>query len=422
MMRRTVLAAGVLGILLSTSADAADAQRGSHWVATWGTAQMAPSTQDEIPAAQWRDGTLRQIVHLSAGGSTLRVRFSNVFGTQPLTINAASVALAAGPGKPDADAASMHALRFQGSGSVLIPAGAEYLSDPVELHIAGGADIAISMRLNDASARQTSHPGARANSFLTMGDHVMDAQWGQADKTEHWYLIADVDVLAAPRAHSVVAIGDSITDGHGATTDGNDRWPDLLAARLRGSGMGDVGVVNAGIGGGRLLRDGIGPNLVARFDRDVLGRAGATHAIVMIGVNDLGVLHRDQQDDAAGRTHMLDDLERAQRQLVERAHEKGVCVIGGTITPFVANNYYKAGPDNEHDRQAYNKWMRESGVFDAVADFDAALRDPAQPELFAKQYDSGDGLHPSPAGFRAMAQAVPLASLKTCRFSAHGGR
>jgi lysophospholipase L1-like esterase len=419
MSRRTVLAAGMLGMLLSTGAMAADANRASHWVASWGTAEMVPSPQDEIAAAQWRDGTLRQVVHLSAGGSALRIRFSNVFGTQPLVIDAASVALAAGPGRSDADAASMRALRFQGRGPVTIPAGAEFLSDPVDLRVDAGSDIAISLRPAEAPARQTSHPGARANSFFTQGDHVMDAQWAQAGKMEHWYLIADVDVQATPRAHSVVAIGDSITDGRGSTTDGNDRWPDLLAARLRGSGMADVGVVNAGIGGGRLLRDGIGPNLVARFDRDVLGRAGVTHAIVMIGVNDLGVLHLDNQDDATGRTRMLEDLERAHRQLVERAHEKGVCVIGATITPFFANGYYKAGPDNEQDRQAYNKWIRESGVFDGVADFDAALRDPAQPELFAKVYDSGDGLHPSPAGYKAMAAVVPLANLKSCRYAAH---
>jgi lysophospholipase L1-like esterase len=419
MSSRSILAAGALGILLSTNAAAAGAAQdhSEHWVASWGTAQMVPGTQDELPAAQWRDGTIRQIVHVSLGGRQVRVRFSNAFGTQPLVLDAASVALAAAPGQAGVDAGSIRPLRFAGQGSVTIPAGAEYLSDPLEFSLPAGADLAVSMHFNAEPARQTSHPGARANSFAVKGDRVLDATWPEAEKMQHWYQLAAIEVLAAPNAHAVVAIGDSITDGRGSTTDGNDRWTDALAARLRASGMGDVGVVNAGIGGGRLLADGLGPNLVSRFGRDVLARAGATHAIVMIGVNDLGVLHRDKEDTPAGRARLLAQLEQAHRQLVQQAHDHGVCVIGGTITPYASNDYYKPTSENEQDRQAYNKWIRESGVFDGVADFDAALRDPAKAEQFRKEYDSGDGLHPSPAGFKAMANAVPLKALKSCRYA-----
>jgi lysophospholipase L1-like esterase len=424
MSSQSFVAAGVLGILLCASAAAngaakpptAPAQNG-HWVASWGTAQMVPDTQNELPAAQWRDATLRQVVHVSLGGHTVRVRVSNAFGTQPLVLDSASLALAAGPGRADVQPGSLRPLRFDGRGAVTIPAGAEYVSDPVELAHAAGADLAVSMHFAAEPARQTSHPGARATSFVARGDRVLDAAWPQADKTTRWYQLAGIEVLAAPAAHTVVAIGDSITDGYGTTTDGNDRWTDVLAARLRGNGMGEVGVVNAGIGGGRMLRDGLGPNLASRFERDVLARSGVSHAIIMIGVNDLGVQHRNNEDTPAERQRLLEDLKQAHRQLVERAHGAGVCVVGGTIGPYSGSGYYKPNADNEQDRQAYNRWIRESRVFDAVADFDAALRDPARPDQLLKAFDN-DGLHPSLAGYRAMAEAVPLASLKRCQYSA----
>jgi lysophospholipase L1-like esterase len=420
MARGSLLAGGMLGIMLScsTMAGAADDRR---WVETWGTAQMVPGQQDELPAARWRDGTLRQIVHVSLGGTQIRVRVSNVFGTQPLVLEAASVALSAGPGRPDVDGASLRPLRFDGRAGVTIPAGAEYVSDPVEFRLPAAADLAVSMRFGAEPARQTSHPGARANSFIATGDRVLDARWPEAQRIEHWYQLAAVEAQAPAPARAVVAIGDSITDGHGATTDGNDRWPDALAARLRANGMAEVGVVNTGISGGRLLRDGLGPNLVSRFERDVLGRAGTSHAVVMIGVNDLGVQHKNREDSPAARAALLQELQAAHRQLVQAAHARGICVIGATITPYAGSGWYQPGPDNEQDRLAYNKWIRESGVFDGVADFDAALRDPARPSLILKAYDSGDGLHPSPAGFKAMAAAVPLNELKTCRVAAHTG-
>jgi lysophospholipase L1-like esterase len=239
----------------------------------------------------------------------------------------------------------------------------------------------------------------------------MDAAWDGAGKVAHWYMVADVEVEAPRDAAALVAIGDSITDGHGATTDANNRWPDLLAERLRAKGAA-MGVVNAGIGGGRLLQDGLGPNLAARFDRDVLSRSGVTHAIVLIGVNDMGSQHHNTADTPADRQLLLANLKLAHRQLAERAHAHGVCLIGGTVTPYAGSDYYHPNADNEADRQALNEWIRHSGVFDAVADFDAALRDPARADHLGKAVDVGDGLHPSPAGFRAMAEAVPLAALQ----------
>nr|AGU10629.1 GDSL-like Lipase/Acylhydrolase family [uncultured organism] len=394
---------------------------GAHWVASWGTAQLVPEGQNALTAEQLRDTTLRQLVRVSLGGSQLRVRLSNAFGTEALAVDGASIGLSNGPGQ--AGARGLQPLRFGGSTAVTIPAGAEYLSDPVALTHAAGADLAISLHLAAAPARQTGHPGARATSFIAKGNRVLDADWSAAavgtTKVTRWYQIAGVEVLAAPTVHTVVAIGDSITDGYGVDPDTYGRWTDHLATRLRAAGADEVGVVNAGIGGGRLLRDGLGPNLVSRFERDVLARPGVSHAIVMIGVNDLGVQHRENQDSAAARAALLDDMRQAQRQLVARAHDAGVCVIGATITPYAGSGYYKPGPDNEQDRLAYNRWIRESGVFDGVIDFDAALRDPARPDALLKTYDN-DGLHPNPAGYKAMAEAVPLDQLKACRRARRG--
>jgi len=386
----------------------------SRWVASWGTAQQIPDTANELPAANWRDGSLRQTVRLSLGGSRLRVRLSNVHGTAPLMVEGASVALALAPGKAGIDRASSRALTFDGNPSVMIPAGAEYYSDPVALEVKPAADLAVSLYFKEAPPRQTSHSGSRATSFFTKGNRIMEADWADAGTIGRWFLVSDVDVQAPRDTGALVAIGDSITDGYGVTTDGNNRWTDVLAARLRQDGK-QVGIVNAGIGGGRMLRDGLGPNLAARFDRDVLSRAGVTHALVFIGVNDMGVQHRNTPDLPADRKKLLADLRIAHRQLAARAKARGVCMIGATITPYVGSDYYHPEPENEADRQEMNEWIRNSGVFDAVVDFDAALRDPADPKRISKPLDSGDHLHPSLAGYRVLADAVPLALLsKKC--------
>lgn len=385
-----------------------------HWVASWGTARQVPELQNELAPHLWRDTTLRQVVHTSLGGDILRVRISNAFGTEPLFVDGAGIALARAPGDATLQPGSARPLTFDGRATVMIPAGGEYHSDPVTLAHQAGADLAISLYFKAPPARQTGHPGSRATSFVAQGNRVADAAWDKPEKVERWYALADVEVQAPRSVRSIVAVGDSITDGNGATLDANNRWPDLLAAKLRRDGH-HAGVVNAGIGGGRMLRDGLGPNLVSRFERDVLGRAGVSHAIVMIGVNDLGGLHRNKPDDPAARATLLADLRLAFRQLVDRAHARGVCVIGGTITPYTGSDYYRPSPVNDADRRALNDWIRSAGVFDGVADFDAALRDPARPELLRREYDKGDGLHPSPAGMQALADAVPLAALRTCK-------
>jgi len=415
MARQSILAAALSALFLAGCASpGASSRPEGHWVASWGTAQMVPGAEHELAPAQWRDATMRQVVRVSLGGERLRVRFSNAFGTEPLVIAGAGVALSKGPGRSAIDPASSRVLRFGGAASVTIPAGAEYLSDPVALPHAAGSDLAISMHFPGAPARQTSHPGARATSYVAPGQQLAAAELPQASTFTRWYQLAGIEVQAAPDVRTVVAIGDSITDGYGVAPDTNLRWTDGLAARLRQAGMRGIGVVNAGIGGGRLLRDGLGPNLAARFQRDVLERPGVSHAIVLIGVNDFGNLHRNTDDSPAARRQLLADMQEALRQSVARAHARGVCVIGATITPYAGSEYYHPKAPNEQDRQAYNAWIRGSGVFDGVIDFDAALRDPARPDHLLKAYDN-DGLHPNMDGYKAMAEAVPLELLKECR-------
>lgn len=400
------------GTAWAAAADPASADQ--HWVASWGSAQMTPEAHNLLPAEDWRDSSLRQIVRVSLGGSRVRVRVSNVFGTTPLTLEAASVALSDGPGRPSVQTGSVRPLAFSGRSGVMIPAGGEYYSDPVELQHAAGADLAITMHFKGEPVRQTGHPGSRTTSFVTRGNRVAEVAWPDATRVVRWYQLADVEVEAALSVGAVVAIGDSITDGHGATTDGNNRWTDVLAGRIQRERAAPMAVVNTGIGGGRLLRDGLGPNLVSRFERDVLLRSGVTHAIVLIGINDLGGQHRNGDAFPESRARLIEDLKLAFRQIVERAHAQKICVVGGTITPYLGSDYYRPNAENDADRRALNEWIRSSQVFDAVADFDIALRDAARPDRLRTEYDVGDGLHPSPAGFRAMADAVPLKALESC--------
>ena len=401
---------GSLLLPSSTTTWAAD-RSPHHWVASWGSAQQQPEPQNELPAELWRDTTLRQIVHTSLGGNRLRVRISNVFGTTPLMVEAAGVALAVAPGKNDIVDGTARTVTFSGRANVMIPAGADYYSDPLELTFSPGADLAVSMHFKGEPVRQTGHPGSRTTSFITPSSRVGDSVWTQFTKVVHWYQLSDIEVEVPATVGAVVTIGDSITDGYGTTTDGNNRWPDALAARLREANI-PMGVVNAGIGGGRMLRDGLGPNTASRWDRDVLARSGVTHAILLIGVNDVGNLRRNGDDSPEARQRMVDDLTNAHRQMVLRAHAHGICVIGGTMTPYMGSDYYRPGAANEADRQVINTWIRSSGTFDAVADFDAATRDAALPNRLDKEADSGDGLHPSLAGLRAIAQAVPLSALQ----------
>ncbi len=408
MMRRWPVAL-VLGALIVTGAGARDAApaRDAHWIATWGSSQMIAEGDNALPADRVGAITLRQVVRVSAGGERVRIRLSNAFGTRPLAIGDAEVARAVALGTPRIEGGAP--LMFSGRSDAVIPAGAEIYSDPVAFRVAAGADLAVSLYLPEAASPQTGHPGSRATSFTLAGNAVADETLAGATPTTHWYALADVEVAGAPTAGTIVAIGDSITDGYGVKPERNTRWPDVLAQRLRGTAATRaIGVVNAGIGGNRVLLDGLGPNLLARFDRDVVARSGVRWAIVLEGVNDLGVLTREAPATPAQHAAIVSQITAGFSQIVARAHAHGIKVIGGTVMPFGGNTYYHPTAENEADRQAVNAFIRTSGVFDAMIDFDRLMRDPAHPDRLSPAYDSGDHLHPSEVGYRTMGEAVPL--------------
>jgi lysophospholipase L1-like esterase len=379
------------------------------WVGSWAASQQIPEPQNALASEDLRDATLRQIVHLSVGGPVLRVHLSNAFGTAPLHFASVHIARPVSAGAAKIDPASDKALSFSGSSDVIVPAGAEFISDPIDYPVAAGSNLAVTLHLDAPPAQETGHPGSRATSYLVHGDQVSAADLPDAKKVDHWYQLAGVDVIAPSNAMAIVVLGDSITDGHGATTNGNDRWTDVLAQRLQSSpATRSLSVLNQGIGGNHLLTDGLGPNALARFDRDVLAQTGVRYLIVLEAVNDLGGLTRNGEVSAAEHGALVRRIEEAYQQIVLRAHAHGIKVIGATILPYTGSDYYHPGPSSEADRQAVNQWIRTPGHFDEIVDFDKVARDPAHPDRLLPAYDSGDHLHPSPAGYSAMGAAVPL--------------
>jgi lysophospholipase L1-like esterase len=391
-------------VLASSSAQ-------QNWVATWGASQQIPEPRNELPQEDLRDATVRQIFHLSIGGSALRVHVSNAFGTEALRFTSVHVARPLSTSSPVIDPSSDQPLTFAGKLDVFVPPGAEFVSDPVNLKVIPLSDIAVTFHLDAPPSRETSHPGSRATSYYVHGDATGAATLTEPKRVDHWFQISEIDVQAPPDAGTVVVLGDSITDGHGTTTNGNDRWTDVLAARLQASPhTKNIGVSNQGIGGNNLLVDGLGPNALSRFDRDVLAPAAVRWLIVFEGVNDLGGLARTGEVPPADHAALVERVLAAYRQIIERARTHNLRVLGATITPYVGSEYYHPSPTSEADRQAVNQWIRAAGHFDAVIDFDAVVRDPAHPDQLLPAFDSGDHLHPSPAGYKAMADSIPLSA------------
>jgi lysophospholipase L1-like esterase len=390
-------------LLVPTAASA------QHWVGTWAASQQIPEPGNALRPEQLTDVTVRQLMRITLGGLRLRIRLSNTFGTAPLRIDSVHIART-----PGGDSARIlrggAALSFAGRAEVVIPAGTEITSDPVAFALPPLATVAVTMHVPAPPAQQTGHPGSRATSWLLHGDHGADLDLPGAEGVEHWYLLAGIDVEAPAGAAAIVALGDSITDGRGVSDSGNNRWPDVLADRLQADPRTrTLAVLNQGVGGGRVLLDGAGPNALARFERDVLAMPGVRYLILLEGVNDLGTLTRDAPQSPEAHADLVRRLIAAYAEMVRRAHERGIVAIGGTIIPFGGFALYHPTDVNDADRQAVNAWIRAPGHFDAVVDFDALMRDPAHPERMRTAVDSGDHIHPSIAGYRAMAEAVPLA-------------
>lgn len=406
--RRLMMGASTLVLgALATSVQAQATQNGPQhcpWKAAWASSQMLPDAANALPDGTLEDATLRQIVRPSISGTQMRIRLSNVFGTTPLRIGGVSIARSADNASADIVPATLKVLTFAGRPGAVVPPGGEWLSDPVDWQGGAFEDLAVSIHVASDPAGQTSHPGSRATSYVVRGNAIADRALTGATAVDHWYLLSGIETSSCTARDGIAVLGDSITDGRGSTTNGNDRWTDFLARRLDGR----AAVINQGIGGNRLLLDGLGPNALARLDRDVLAQPGVRHLIVLEGINDIGTLAREKPVSAEAHAALVEQVTGAYAQIIARAQAHGIKVHGATILPFMGNEYYSPSAQSEADRQAINAWIRSSGAFDSVIDLDAVMRDPARPAYLNPAYDTGDGLHPNPAGFRAMADAVPL--------------
>ena len=364
----------------------------------------APAAGRGVPPAPVTvsNQTVRQVVRVSVGGDRLRVVLSNAFGTAPIEIGAAHVALRERDAmvKPS----SVKALTFGGSTTGRILPGATVVSDAVDLDVPPVSDLVVDLflpgELGTGPSAVTTHNGASQTNYLSAtGNHSGKAEMTVERTAGAWFLLSRVEVVPSRKAGAVVAFGDSITDGARSTPDTNSRWPDYLAQRLAARKGSAVGVLNAGISGNQVLGDGAGVSALARFDRDVLMQTGVTHVIIMEGINDIGLARANPSPSA-------EDLIAGHKQLIARAHARGLKVYGATLTPFEGAVYFTA--EGEAKRQALNQWIRTSGAYDAVIDFDKVTRDPAAPTKFLPAYDSGDHLHPGDAGYKAMGEAVDL--------------
>jgi len=384
----------IAGMAVAPATLANGGTKDSHWVGTWSASPQAASSPLEL-----KGQTIRQIVRVSIGGKRVRVRLSNAFGAGPLVIGAAHVGLH-GTGA-DVAAGSHRMLAFSGSPSTKIPPGAVAVSDPVSLRVPDLGDLAVSIYVPGSQVAATEHSVGLQTTYVSAeGDFSGADSLPTATTTQSLYFLTGVEVDAASSSRAIVTLGDSITEGNRSTADANKRWPDRLAERLHAQkGGGKVAVLNAGISGNRLLHDKDGSNALARLDRDVLVQSGARYLIVLLGINDIGF---------PGAV-TAEQIIAGHRQIIVRAHAMGLKVYGGTLTPFQAfmpGLYYT--DVGEAQRQVVNQWIRTSRAYDAVIDFDKAIRDPSNPSRILPAFDSGDNLHPNDAGYKAMADAINL--------------
>ncbi|UZW59492.1 SGNH/GDSL hydrolase family protein [Lysobacter enzymogenes] len=406
-------AAAALALSLLAPAYAAEP---AHWVGTWTASPQATWAAEFVlpnnAPDRLRDQTVRQVARISVGGARVRIALSNAYGREPVVIGAARVARSLGGSR--IDAGSDRALTFGGRGEVTLLPGAPVLSDPVELSAPALAELAVSLYLPQDTALRSFHWEGGQDAYLARGDRSAQAALDGADTVSSRPYLSGIYVESARPLRTVVAFGDSITDGAASSINRNHRWPDFLAQRLASR---DIAVLNAGISGAQVLNDGMGVNALARFERDVLAQRPDS-VVLLMGINDIG--WPGSSFEPAREAMSAQRLIGGYRQLIARARQAGVRIVGATLTPFEhalpdapVKRYFN--PQKERVRQQVNAWIRDSGEFDAVADFDALLRDPAHPARMQAAFDSGDRLHPGDAGYRAMADSLDEAIL----FGAH---
>lgn len=369
-----------------------------HWVGAW---SASPDASGPALSGQ----TVRQVVRVSAGGAAVRIRLSNLFGTGPVTFHAVHVAAHAKGA--DVAAGSDHVALFHGRPSVTVAKGDSVLSDAIAMEVKPLDELAVSLFVPpNGGGASTLHSAGIATSYIAeAGDATGDVHFPGGETNGSRFFLTGVEVSSGKAEHAVVAFGDSITDGVGSRDDAQQRWPDFLAERLHEAGRQDVGVVDAGIGGNRILHDGFGPSALSRFQRDALDQAGARWIVLLEGINDIG--NSGPQAKPQDRVTAEQVIE-GMKTLIARAHAKGLKIYGGTLTPFRGASWPYHSTANETKRRAVNDWIRHGGAFDGVIDFDKAIRDPLHPDRMLAAYDSGDHLHPNGEGYRAMAEAIDL--------------
>jgi lysophospholipase L1-like esterase len=387
-------------VFMAASLSAAQSMPHTQWVGTWAT---SPMQADGINIRLFSSVTVREIAHISAGGPQIRLRFTNEFGIDPLTVADAHVALSAGGSA--IQPASDHAVTFGGAASVNIPPGGAIFSDPVALAVAPLSDVAVSFYLPPQIMRaETLHGFADQDNFVADGHSPAAPDLSQPTTLSSWYFFDGIDVAAGDGSRAIVTLGDSITDGAHSLRNANLRWPDVLAARLnQDPNLAHISVLNEGIGGNRVLNEMTGPSALSRLDRDVLSQNGVRYVIVLESINDIGHMpHPTAPNDIITAAQ----LEFGLKQIADAAHQHGIKAIGATLTPYGGANY--ASDAGEQIREAVNDWIRSSGTFDGVVDFDKITQDPQNPTHFNPAYDSGDHLHPGDDGYKAMGGGIDL--------------
>ncbi|KAK3953138.1 SGNH hydrolase-type esterase domain-containing protein [Pseudoneurospora amorphoporcata] len=414
------------GALLLCSSSSVSAKSSNQWIDIWGSMPQLVEPGNLPPApynggdAVFQNATLRQTVYITQDASTIRLSFSNAFGGSDLPITAATVALPAagtGAGSSAIKPGSVKTITFSGGKpDFIVPNGALVVSDPIKFQVKAQSVLTVTLYLASGQSGQsiTGHPGSRTTSWLAPGNLVSATNLTSAgaQSTDHWYFLSSIEAYQPERASTLYIVGDSITDGRGSTTNTNNRWPDQLLARLQKAGrsLSSISVINQAAGGNRVLADGLGPNALGRIERDVLARpgSGARYALIFEGVNDIGTAPLDSISQAT----VGDRLISAYEQMITRLHSRGIAAFGATITPMSGPGQAYGEPEREKTRQKVNEWIRKSGRFDAVVDFDKAVRDRSNWTMLDERWDSGDYLHLNPEGYKTMAEAVDLKSFE----------
>ncbi|MDR1980442.1 MAG: SGNH/GDSL hydrolase family protein [Tannerellaceae bacterium] len=396
MMKKTFFMTTICCLATIATLNAED----TRWVGTWSAAPQLVEPHNMPPAPGLSNNTLRQIVRISTGGTLVKLRFSNAFSDLPVTMK--SVAIAVSATGAAINSATEKRLTFGGEEGVTMPAGGEAFSDPVAFSLESNSRLAISIYFGETSPSVTGHPGSRTTSYILAGNHLSSEDFAEAITTEHWYIIQGIDVAASQHSAVVAALGNSITDGRGSGADKQNRWTDVLSERLLNNpATADYGVLNLGIGGNCVLQGGLGPTALKRFDRDILSQNGVRWLIILEGINDIGGV---RSEETAAQTAQA--LINAYMEMIDKAHEKGIKVFGCTLLPF-AKSFYDT-PFRQEACKTVNEWIRSSGKFDAVIDFNAIMASADEPGVMPPDVHTGDYLHPNESGYKKMGEAIDL--------------